>query len=125
MLLVAEGRDVEAAVEFREAMSSPTHGFTRINYELGRTLIRLNRPAEAVPVVRAGLHGDVYGSNLYMTRTDLHELLGQAFDRLKMRDSATVHYRAVLKAWERADPVYHPRREQARAALARNIRGPS
>jgi hypothetical protein len=125
MLLVAERNDVGAAAEFRAAMSSPTNGFTRINYELGRTLMRLNRPAEAVPVVRAALHGGLDGSNLYMTRTDLHELLAQAFDRLGMRDSAAVHYRAVLKAWERADPLYQARRERARAGLARNIMGSS
>jgi hypothetical protein len=119
MLFVARGRDVEAAAELREGMDSQTHGFTRINYELGRTLMRLNRPAVAVPVVRAGLHGDIDGSNLYITRTELHELLAQAFDRLRMRDSAAVHYRAVLKAWERADPVFHARRDHARAGLAR------
>ena len=48
------------------------------------------------------------------------ELLAQAFDSLRMRDSAAVHYRAVVKAWARADPVYHARRDRARAALARN-----
>ncbi len=104
LLRVAERNDVGAAAEFRAAMSSPTNGFTRINYELGRTLMRLNRPAE----------------NLYMTRTDLHELLAQAFDRLGMRDSAAVHYRAVLNAWEHADPLYHARRAQASVGLARN-----
>jgi hypothetical protein len=68
--------------------------------------------------VRAALHGDIDGSNLYVTRTDLHELLAQAFDRLTMRDSAAVHYRAVVKAWIRADPLYHTRRDRARAWLA-------
>jgi DNA-binding SARP family transcriptional activator/tetratricopeptide (TPR) repeat protein len=123
MLLVAQRRDAEAAAELRLGMDSPSYGFTRINYELGRTLMRLNRPAEAVPVVRAALHGDIDASNLYMTRTDLHELLAQAFDSLRTRDSAAVHYRAVLKAWEHADPLYHARRERARVALARNVRG--
>ena len=125
MLLVAQRRDAEAAAELREGIHSPTHGFTRINFELGRTLMRLNRPAEAVPVVRAALHGDIDGNNLYMTRTDLHELLAQAFDSLKRRDSAAVHYRAVLKAWARADPVYHARRDRARVALARSSPAPS
>jgi DNA-binding SARP family transcriptional activator/tetratricopeptide (TPR) repeat protein len=125
MLLVAEQRDAEAVDELRQAIHSPTNGFTRINYELGKALMRLNRPAEAVPVVRAALHGDIDGSNLYMTRTDLHELLAQAFDRLARRDSAAVHYRAVVKAWEHADPLYHARREAARAWLARNREPPT
>jgi tetratricopeptide (TPR) repeat protein len=122
MLLVAQGRDAEAAPELERAIFSSTHGFTRVNYELGRVLLRLNRPAEAVPVVRAALHGDLDGANLYMTRTDLHELLAQAFDKMGARDSAMVHYRAVVRAWERADPLYHARRDSARAWLARQDR---
>jgi DNA-binding SARP family transcriptional activator/tetratricopeptide (TPR) repeat protein len=118
VLLIARGRDAEAAVELREAIHSSSHGFTRVNYELGKTLLRLDRPADAVPVVRAALHGDIDGSNLYMTRTELHELLAQAFDRLGARDSAAVHYRAVAKAWERADPMFHTRRDRARAWLS-------
>jgi hypothetical protein len=120
MLLVAQGRDTEAIVQFREAIHSPTFGFTRINFELGRALLRLNRPAEAIPVVRSALLGGLDGSNLYVTRTDLHELQAQLFDRLGQRDSAATHDRAVTKAWERADPLYHPRRELARAWLLRN-----
>jgi DNA-binding SARP family transcriptional activator/tetratricopeptide (TPR) repeat protein len=122
MLLLAQKRDGEALDQLRQAIHSPTHGFTRVNYELGRTLIRLNRPTEAVPVLRAALLGDIDGSNLYVTRTDLHELLAQAFDRLSMRDSAAVHYRAMIKAWQHADPLYHARREQAAKNLARLLR---
>ena len=123
MLLVAQQRDAEAATELREAIHSPTNGFTRVNYELGRTLLRLGRPADAVPIVRAALHGELDGSSLYMSRTELHELLAQAFDQAGMRDSAAVHYRAVAKAWSRADAMFHARRERARAWLARHDRG--
>ena len=120
MLLVAQGRDVDAAAELREALHSRTHGFTRVNYELGKTLLRLNRPEEAVSIVRSALHGDIDGSNLYITRTELHELLAQAFERLGQRDSAAVHYRAVVRAWEHADQSFHTRRQYAREWLARN-----
>jgi Flp pilus assembly protein TadD len=118
MLLVARGRDAEAVEELREAIHSPTNGFTRINYELGRALLRLDRPAEAVPVVRAALGGGIDGSNLYVTRTELHELLAQAFERLGQADSARVHYGAVVRNWSRADLAYQPRLELARTALA-------
>ncbi len=118
MLLVARGRDMEAAEALREAIHSPTHGFTRINLELGKVLLRLGRPAEAIPVVRAALHGGVDGSNLYVTRTELHEVLAQAFDRLGNRDSAAVHYGAVVRAWDRSDPVFRSRLETARSWLA-------
>ena len=120
MVLVAAKHDAAAVEEFRQAIHSPTNGFTRINYELGKALLRLGRAAEAVPVVRAALHGGIDGSNLYMTRTDLHELLAQLFDRMGSRDSAAVHYRAVVKAWARADPIFHARRDHARAWLARH-----
>jgi predicted Zn-dependent protease len=125
MVFAAEGHDAEAAVELRDAIHSPTHGFTRVNYELGKTLMRLNRPADVEPVVRAALHGDIDGSNFYMTRTELHELLAQAFDRQGKRDSAAVHFRAVVRAWEHADPVFRARRDRARAWLAGNPSFPS
>jgi tetratricopeptide (TPR) repeat protein len=125
MLLVAEKRDAEAAEELRQAIHSPTNGFTRINYELGKVLLRLNRPGDAVPVVRAALHGGIDGSNLYLTRSDLHELLAQAFDQLGNRDSAAVHYTAVVRAWTRADPVYQVRLGKARTWLATNARSAS
>jgi DNA-binding SARP family transcriptional activator/predicted Zn-dependent protease len=125
MVFAAEGHDAEAAVELRDAIHSPTHGFTRVNYELGKTLMRLNRPADVEPVVRAALHGDIDGSNLYTTRTELHELLAQAFDRQGKRDSAAVHFRAVVRAWEHADPMFLPRRDRARAWLAANPSSPS
>jgi hypothetical protein len=117
MLLVARGRDNDAVPHLRAAIHSPTNGFTRVNYELGKVLLRLNRPAEAVATVRAALHGGIDGSNLYVTRTDLHELLAQAFERMGKRDSATIHYRAVAEAWKHADPRYNARREVASAWL--------
>jgi tetratricopeptide (TPR) repeat protein len=119
MLSAAQGRDADAALELREAIHSPTSSFTRVNFELGRTLLRLNRPAEAVPVARAALHGDVDGPNLYVSRTELHELIAQAFDRLAMRDSAAVHYRAVVTAWASADPAFRARRDSARQWLVK------
>jgi predicted Zn-dependent protease len=118
MLLIALGKDNDAVAQLRAAIHSPTNGFTRVNYELGRALLRLNRPAEAVTVLRAALHGSIDGSNLYVTRTDLHEALAQAFDKIGSRDSATIHYRAVSNAWKQADARYHARREVALARLA-------
>ena len=120
LLLIARKRDAEAAEELRQAIHSPTNGFTRINYELGKVLLRLNRAREAVPIVRSALHGGIDGSNLYVTRTELHELLAQAFDQLGNRDSAAAHYRAVTRAWARSDPVFRVRLDRARNWLASN-----
>jgi hypothetical protein len=39
-----------------------------------------------------------------------------------MPDSTAVHYRAVVQAWRRADPMFHQRRDRAAAWLAQNER---
>jgi DNA-binding SARP family transcriptional activator len=118
MLLIAQGKDNDAVAHLKAAIHSSSNGFTRVNYELGKALLRLNRPAEAIPVVRAALHGDIDGGNLYVTRTELHEVLAQAFDRIGNRDSTAFHYRAVASAWKNADLRFQARRDAARAWLA-------
>lgn len=124
MLHGAAGQHEDAVREFRAAIHSPTLGFTRVNYELARSLLAAGRPKEAVEALQPALRGAVDASNLYITRTDIHELLAEAFDRSGQRDSASAHYRAVEKAWERADPQFHGRRSKATAWLTRNSRGP-
>ena len=74
-----------------------------MNLELARVLLRLDRPAEAVSILQPALRGEIDASNLYVTRTELHELLAESFARAGQADSAAAHYRAVVKAWRRAD----------------------
>ncbi|HEX5073150.1 MAG TPA: BTAD domain-containing putative transcriptional regulator [Gemmatimonadaceae bacterium] len=119
LLLSASGRDDDAIREFRDAIYSPTLGFTRVNLELGRALMRRNRAREAVAVVAPALRGEVDASNLYVTRTELHELLAQAYDLAGIRDSAAVHYRVVARSWSNADEAFHARRDAATTWLAR------
>jgi len=116
------GRHEDAVREYQEAAFAPSLGFTRINYELARSLVALGRPREAVPVLQAALRGVMDASNLYVSRTELHELLAESFDRAGMRDSAAVHYRAVVKAWRRADPMFQERTARAAAWLAQHQR---
>src|SRR5439155_1101027 len=85
-LSAAAGHHEDAAREFRAAMHSPSLGFTRVNYELARCLLKLDRPQDAVAALQPALRGVVDASNLYITRTELHELLAQAFDRARMPD---------------------------------------
>jgi len=108
----AEAGELEVAAE-----DSPTYGYTRINYELGRSLLALRRPAEAIAVAQAALRGGIEGSNLYVTRTVLHELLAQLFDATGRRDSAAVHYAVVERAWRSADSSLRPRYEAAQRWL--------
>jgi DNA-binding SARP family transcriptional activator len=122
-LLLARAQQHEGAVrEFRAAISSPSQGFTRINYEIGKSLLALNRAPEAIPIVRASLHGGVEGSGLYLTRTETHELLAQLFDAAGRRDSAAAHYAVVERAWRSADPTLKARYDTAREWLLRTGR---
>jgi DNA-binding SARP family transcriptional activator/tetratricopeptide (TPR) repeat protein len=125
LVLAAAGRHEDAAREFRAAIHSPTLGFTRVNFELARCLLRLGRPQEAVSTLQSALRGEVDASNLYITRTELHELLAQSFAAAGQVDSAAAHYRAVTKAWQRADPSFYNRRDRARAWLARHLKASS
>lgn len=118
MLLAKASRHDSAVREFRAAIYSPSQGYTRINYELGKSLLALNRPAEAIAIVRAPLHGGIEGPGLYLTRTETHELLAKAFDAAGQQDSAAVHYAIVERAWRNADPSLQPRYESARARVA-------
>ena len=120
-LLLSRARQPDAAVrEFRAAMHSPTYGYTRINYEMAKCLLELKRPAEGIPVVQGALRGGLEGSGLYITRTELHEMLAQLFDANGQRDSAAVHYAVVDRSWASADPFLAGRRDVAHQWLARN-----
>src|SRR5713101_2435339 len=109
LLWDARGRPAEAVDEYRQAMTSPTLGYTRINYRLAADLLVIGRPAEAVGLLRAALHGGLEGPNLYITHTELHELLARAFEAVGQGDSATAHYRRVANAWRDADSPFRPR----------------
>ena len=118
-LMLAARRDDEGAVaEFRRSILSVNFGYTRANYELARALMRLGRPAEAVAALRPALRGGMESSNLYVTRTELHELLAQALEGTNARDSAAAHYELVARSWAHADPLLRERRARAEARVA-------
>ena len=120
LLLAAAGHHAEALEAYRRSMFSPTEGYTRINYEMGRSFLALNRSVEALAPLQAALRGGIEGSNLYITRTELHELLAQAFAAAGRSDSASTHYREVVRAWEKGDPPFQVRRRAAEQWLAAN-----
>jgi DNA-binding SARP family transcriptional activator/TolB-like protein len=122
LLLAAAGRHAEAVETYRRSMFSTTEGYTRINYEMAKSLLALQRPREALAPLQAALRGGIDGSTLYITRTELHELLAKAFAEAGQRDSAALHYRAVERAWAKGDPAFQARRKSALDWLARNSR---
>jgi tetratricopeptide (TPR) repeat protein len=118
LLLQREGRHAQAVEAFRRAVLSTTDGYTRINLELARSLMALGRQNEAIAILRPALRGGVDGSNSYVTHTELHEALAQAFELANQPDSAAAHYRAVERAWRHADPPFAERYAAARAKAA-------
>ena len=114
LLWQARGAPARAAASFRTAVYSPTEGFTRTNLELARTLLSLGKPNDAVLVIQSALRGSVDGSNFYVTRSELHEVLAQAFEAANAPDSAAAHYALVASAWSNADAPIRVRAEAAR-----------
>jgi hypothetical protein len=55
---------------------------------------------------------------LYVTRTELHELLAQAYAAQQQSDSAAVHCRHVAAALANADPQARPRFQRAVQAVS-------
>jgi DNA-binding SARP family transcriptional activator len=114
LLSAARKRHTEAAALFRRAIFSPSEGYTRINLELARELVAVGRALEAIAVLRPALRGPIQSSNLYLTHTEIHEMMAKAFERAGAPDSARVHYRRVALAWRDSDARF---RERAQAAL--------
>ena len=109
LLFSARGRPADASAEFERALVDPVSGYSRVNLELARMLLARNQPREAIPVLRAPLAGPIESTNYYTTLTELHALLGEAFDRAGEADSALAHYDYTLVAWAHADPQFRPR----------------
>lgn len=115
LVLQRANRHAEAVEAFRRSMFSLTDGYTRINLEMARSLIELDRHAEAIAVLQPAVRGGVDGGNTYVTHTELHEALARAFDANGQADSASVHWAAVARAWRRADSEFEARYAYAAA----------
>jgi predicted Zn-dependent protease len=118
LLLLARNDLPGAEAAFRSSVYSWPTGFTRVNCDLALVLLRLGRPRDAIAVLQPALRGKVDASNFYVTHTEVHALLAQAWDAAGRADSATVHHAWVARAWERGDP---PFRERAATARQRAI----
>ena len=118
LLLAARGDDAGAINELKSGIYSLTEGFTRTNYELAKVYLRDRRPRDAVAVLQPVFRGTLESSNLYLNRTEAHELLAQAWDAAGARDSAAAHYAWVSNAWSAADPSLGARVQMVRMRLA-------
>jgi tetratricopeptide (TPR) repeat protein len=113
LLYQARGMDERAISEFRTAITARNSGYTRINYQLAGSLMRLKRPREAVPELQVVTRSMFEGAALYLSHTEAHERLAQAWEATGQKDSAAAHYRLVARLWENADPGFTPRRLEA------------
>lgn len=113
----AQARLSTAAEAMRTSIASPAQGYTRANVELARLYLQLKRPQEAVAILRPVLHGPLEGSDLYLTLTETHSVLGQAWEQAGNADSAAVHYRWAVNALAGADPDQTTRREEMKKRL--------
>jgi DNA-binding SARP family transcriptional activator/TolB-like protein len=95
------------------AIWSPTIGFTLTNYRLAELYLAGGDGRRAANLLRPALRGGLESTNLYVTHTDLHQLLARAYDHLGLKDSARVHWRWVAGALARADSGAAQRREVA------------
>lgn len=120
LLLAAANRHADALAEYRRANYSWSLGYTRINVEYARSAMALGRPREAIYPLQAAMRGGIEGPQLYVTRTELHEQLAQAFDAAGMPDSARGHYRYVSRMWADADQEFRERHRRATEWLARH-----
>ena len=118
LLLTARGEHAAAADEFKRATWSWNFGYTRINMTLAAMLLRQGKARLAVSVLQPALRGSIEASNYYVSRTDIHELLGHAWRAVgegAARDSASAHFAVVARAWSRADTTFAARLQRAKA----------
>ena len=120
LILSVENRHGDAMAEFLRANYSWTLGYTRINYEYARCALALGRPRDAIYPLQAALRGGLEGPQLYVTQTELHELLGQVFEAAGMPDSARSHYQYVARMWAGADRDFTDRHRRASEWLTRH-----
>ena len=114
LVLLARNDLAGAEAAFRSSAYSWPAGFTRVNCDLALVLLRLGRPRDAIAVLQPALRGKVDASNFYVTHTEVHALLAQAWDAAGRADSAAVHHAWVARAWENGDPPFRERAATAR-----------
>jgi tetratricopeptide (TPR) repeat protein len=118
LLFAARGQDSLAERAFTSALEPGKTDYTWPSYELGKLLLKEQRPADAVRVLQPAVAGVLMETaNFHLTLTELHERLAEAFAAAGQRDSAAVHYDWVVRALHRADPIWLGRRDAAQKRL--------
>lgn len=91
--------DLEGARRaFEAARWSPTGSYARTSLALADATLELERPQDALAVLRQASHGSLESVHLYGTRLELHRLFARAFSAAGLPDSAAVHQGWVDRA---------------------------
>ena len=88
-------------------------GYTRTNLVLGKVLLALGKAHEAVAILEPALRGSLEASNYYVTRTELKEVLADAYAAAGDKPRAAAYYAQVALAWHDCDAKLRPRRLRA------------
>jgi tetratricopeptide (TPR) repeat protein len=118
LLMVARNDLPGAVAAIRASIYSMPGGYTRENYDLARVYLRLGRPRDAIAVLQPVLRGKLDASNMYVTQTEIHEMLAQAWAAAGRADSAGPHFDWVARAWAKGDPDYAKRADDARRHIS-------
>jgi DNA-binding SARP family transcriptional activator len=100
-----------ATIQLREAAEQSASAPTVIdveaapaNVELARAYLEMNRPGDALAVLRALQRMPSDAMAPYATRSEIDFLMARAFSALGNADSARVYLARVRESWQDADP---------------------
>jgi lipopolysaccharide biosynthesis regulator YciM len=118
LLYRSRGDDDAAVAELEKALSVAASDFGRANLVLADIHMEHGRAAQAIAVLRPAARGwFLETTNLHISLTEMHERLAKAHEAAGMPDSASLHWRRVVRSWEAADAPMASRRTAARDAL--------
>jgi hypothetical protein len=114
LLYAARGDNKAAEQAFRTTLEPGIAAYNWPSYELAELLLREKRGLDAVAILQPAVRGVLLEtSNFYLTLTELHERLAEAWQLAGRADSAALHYKYVAGALRRADPIWRGRRNAA------------
>jgi tetratricopeptide (TPR) repeat protein len=116
-MLLARRGDTEGASSAFRALTDPSY-FSRVDLEFARLLLDTGQPLEAAAVLQVALRGPIAAGGFYVSRPELHALLGRSWDAAGQSDSAAVNYSRALAAWHHADPEFDVHRADIGRRLA-------
>ena len=115
LLWEARGDTARAVAELHLARFSRTE--TYLGVRLARGELALGRVNDAIATAESALRGPLDSQNQYESRTELHEILAQAYARSGAPARARRHLAIVTRSWRHADGEWAVRAARAGSAM--------